>query len=1159
LYNKRGQFFVIIYNNPDFLKNFYIAITAFLFAAFLPVKGTSQACNLLTASYESAESRCAATGSITVNATGGSGNYQYKVSGPVTTNYTSSSLIVGLAAGKYLVFVKDIVTNCLYAQDSVTVAGSYITPSFTLVSTAVTCPNGNNGTITVTGTSNGRSPFSYKIVAPSASGTGTVSASGTFSGLLSGNYLIQLTDSCGAIQTRSIAVDNFLWFINSYTVTKLGCDSIAVVMILKDDRGNSTPHAVFNGFTYGASVIPGDTSWFTTNSFQYYKGKKHSVKLFAKDACGNIQMVVWSDNAIPNVNSSINISNRACSTFTARVRGQVNLTNPNYCIYNSSNVVISCNTTGVFTGLPYGSYCIRISDTCYDTTITRCFTVTRPVPATDLNVDIVRTCNSFTALITGQVNLSNPNYCLYGANNVLILCNTTGVFSGLPFGTYCIRVVNDPACYDTTITRCFTVARPVPRLGVDVSIYNRTCTTFTAEITDTADWNSPQFCLYTPAHVVIICNTTGVFNNLPYGTYCIEATNGAGCYDTTITRCFTVMRPTPVIDDYAVISNKTCTTFDATITGQTNVSNPQYCLYNNSNVLISCNATGIFTGIPYGSYCIKMQNDAACYDTVITRCFTEAGIPVDISLSARRSCTTIGTTDMRVRFDSGTPAYTVALYSPAGVLLQSASASGSTYTFFSLPGLVSPAKYKVIVTDFCGRKDSGLVSSNVSRVNRVVSTVIKCPSAVWANGSADVVIDINDNNIGGNIIPKIIMKNGQTVSVNATTTVGYVYTFSNLGPATYIFDTYISDCNKHVFDTVVVRAYQFPGLTSSKAFQCDNQSYTVTASVTGGRPPFMYEIFGSVPAVPSIVTAPQASPVFTINNGASYSLIRLRVVDACGNASLYDANVLPLSNFLVFTDSLECFNHSLTLRVDSIANATYSWYKRVIPNDSILVGAGPSYYVPNLTPSDTGRYFCIISINNGCVTKVANYKVSGWCGNVLPVPVTLHGEKMDNANRLYWQADKASSNKYHLQRSANSLSGFQTIMATDYAGNGEIFYKDINPPLNDSYYRLEIVGKDGGVDYSNIVLLKKSVTGISIYPNPINSVLYISVNSLQSQSFSISISSLAGQRLFDKTYTDIQDAVLTIPRKSGITSGMYLLTITFLRSNEKQVFKLVYR
>jgi hypothetical protein len=681
-----------------------------LLIAFLPLAVVSQACNLLTATYETTESRCAATGSILVHASGGSGTYQYKVTGPVTSNYTSSNLIVGLSAGKYLVYIKDLVTNCLYAQDSVTVAGNYTAPSFALVSTSVTCLNGNNGTITVTGVTNGRSPFSYKIVAPSASGAGTTNTTGIFTGLVSGSYLIQLSDSCGAIQTRNILVDNFLWFINSYAVTKISCDSIAVVITLRDDKGNITPSPVFNGFTYGASVIPGDTSWYPANSFRYYKGKKHSVKLFAKDACGNTQMVVWNDNAIPSVNNNVNISNRACSTFTATVRGQANLTNPNYCIYNSSNAVVTCNTTGVFTGLSYGSYCIKISDTCYDTTITRCFTVARPVPALDINVSIVKTCNSFTAAITGQVNISSPNYCLYNASNVLILCNTTGVFTDLPFGTYCIKMTNNPACYDTVITRCFTVLRPVPQLGQLVTITNRTCSTFTAIMDDAADWDNPQFCLYTPAHVVLVCNTTGVFDNLPYGTYCIEVANNAACYDTTIIRCFTVIKPTPVIDAYPVISNKTCTSFTAAITGQTNVTNPQYCLYDNNNVLISCNTTGIFAGILYGSYCIKMQNDAACYDTLITTCFAEAGIPLSFSLSAKKSCTTIGATDLKVTFSSGTPAYSLALYSPTGGLLQTASTSSASYTFLSIPGLVSPLKYKVVVTDFCGRMDSAFSS-----------------------------------------------------------------------------------------------------------------------------------------------------------------------------------------------------------------------------------------------------------------------------------------------------------------------------------------------------------------------------------------------------------------------------------------------------------------
>ena len=120
---------------------------------------------------------------VQINASGGSGNYQYKVSGPVSTPYTSSSLISGLSPGRYLVTVKDIVTNCEYAKDSITIDGDYVAPSFTMVATDVTCINGTDGTITITSQQYGRAPFSYKIIAPSASGVGTVSVTGFFTGL----------------------------------------------------------------------------------------------------------------------------------------------------------------------------------------------------------------------------------------------------------------------------------------------------------------------------------------------------------------------------------------------------------------------------------------------------------------------------------------------------------------------------------------------------------------------------------------------------------------------------------------------------------------------------------------------------------------------------------------------------------------------------------------------------------------------------------------------------------------------------------------------------------------------------------------------------------------------------------------------------------------
>jgi Secretion system C-terminal sorting domain len=1291
-----------------------------------PKNTFSQTCDSLTATYIETESRCAATGSVQINASGGSGTYEYKAVGPVVTNYTSSSLITGLSAGRYLIIIRDVINNCIYDKDSITIAGDYLAPNFTMLSTDVTCINGNDGVITVTSQSFGRGPFLYKIIAPSASGVGTVNATGIFTGLTPGNYLIQLTDSCGAIQTRGDVIQNYDWIIKNYTVTKISCDSVAVSMILRDSRGKETPDSVFNGFLYGAAVIPGDTTWFSSNTFTYFKGNKRSVKLFAKDKCGNIKWVTWVDTNVPRVNAAVLITNKTCADFTAAITGQVNLTNPEYCIYDTAQVLISCNNTGSFTMLPYGSYCIKITDKCYDTTITRCFTVNKPVPGVSTTVQITTSCKDFTATIAGQTNLNNPYYCLYDSSDILLYCDSTGSFTNLTYGSrYCIKIINDPACYDTVITRCFTALRPVPSVdanvritdkicqtytatvtgqtnlnnpnyclydandvllycdssgvfpnllygtkycikifnypacydtvivrcfvvdrpepsaGPDVKITNLTCLTFTATITDTLNLNNARYCIYTPAHVLIICNNTGVFDDLPYGTYCIEVVNDSTCYDTTIVRCFTVNRPVPsvgavvnitdlncstftaaaadiinlndpeyclytaahvlikcnttgIFDSLAygsycieiannpkcydttiircftvnkpvpsinaapAITNKNCTSFTATVIGQANIYNALYCIYDSLNVLVSCNRTGVFPNLTYGNYCIQVKNNLNCYDTIIRRCFSVLPPVATITVSARKSCATLGASNLRVNFDSGTPDYSVSLYSPAGVLLQTVTTSNSSYTFLSLPNLAAPQQYKIVVTDQCGSKDSALVTPNISIVNRRLSVTQKCPSGIWPIGSSDVIIDIS-NNIGGSITPKIIKRNGAPVSINASSNIGYKYTFLDLSPATYIFDTYIDDCNKHVYDTVEVRIYLFPILSSSNAYQCDNNGFVVSAKVQGGVGPYMYEIIGSVPASPGIVTAPQASPVFSINNGTVYSLVRLRVLDGCGNAALYDVSVLPLANLIVTADSPQCFNNSLTLRVDSIANADYTWYKRILPNDSIIVGTGATYHIPVLTLSDTGRYFCKVVVNSGCLIKYANYVITGYCYIVLPNDVTLNGIKQKEGNRLYWDATAANDREYALQRSDKPNGPYQTISTTANSNQRIFSVLDNNPAAENNFYRLKITGADNKIKYSNIVSLKNTKFDITVFPNPVENMLFISLKSNTAKNYLVEINSITGQKIRSQTYHNVRNMVVDYPRNATTPPGIYTVTITDMQSNEKQTYKVVYK
>ena len=162
--------------------------------------------------------------------------------------------------------------------------------------------------------------------------------------------------------------------------------------------------------------------------------------------------------------------------------------------------------------------------------------------------------------------------------------------------------------------------------------------------------------------------------------------------------------------------------------------------------------------------------------------------------------------------------------------------------------------------------------------------------------------------------------------------------------------------------------------------------------------PFTYEIIGSTPATPSILAGPQSSPLFNINNGTNYSLIRLRALDACGNASLADASILPLANDEIIATS-NCFLQPTTLSVDSIYNSTYSWYKKtnITDADSTLIGSASSYYIPTVLPSDTGIYICHIEVNSGCVKRTYIYDLNASCYLILPVTLfDFNGNYIDD-------------------------------------------------------------------------------------------------------------------------------------------------------------------
>lgn len=1194
----------------------------------------AQDCNLLKATFQTFESRCAATGSIKVSASGGSGNYKYKTFGPVNSNFTTTDSITGLSAGTYTVVINDIVSNCTLTKTGIVVEGSYEDPRFTLISVDVSCDNGNNGSISTSGLQKGRQPFTYSIVAPSPMGVGTTSDDGNFPNLIAGDYNIRLTDSCGGIQTRTVTINNYTWKIDSYPFTKFSCDSANGSLKVIDSKGRISTIDGIPGFTYGVVTQPGDTTWSANATFRIGVNGVSQVDVFAKDACGKIKKVSVPLLLIPSLDANIAITNKICSSFTASVSGVTNFSNPNFCLYDKNDVLISCNSSGVFTNLSYGNYCVKAHDACSDTTITRCFNA-QP-PSISIANDVIisnKNCNTFDVAITGQTGLTNPayvlllngtvykgvnstgvftalpygdycivtsdgcrdttitrcfsarrptpvvdpviipsyvncvnfgivvggdsltlpEYCLFDTNHVKLSCNNTGIFDSIPLGSYCVTVHD--ACLDTTFTRCFSVGPPAIVNDVTITITNKTCSTFTASA-GTSNLHNVEFCLYNDADVLIACDSSGIFNNLAYGSYCIKSKND--CPDTTVVSCFSASAPVPAVSGTVSKSNKTCTTFSAQITGQKNLTSPQYCLIDASNDTLACNSTGKFDNIPYGSYCIQIKN--SCYDTTLKVCFSNTPTPFKITATASKSCN-YGTSKFVINV-TGTLPVNIKIYYPGDSLLLDNNYATSSISIDKFADLPIGLFYRIIAKDVCGNIDSAKLSPLISFLNHSIIVQTKCPGSVWANGSGNINATVTSNM--GSLTVSIIKKDNNSMSVTPTVVAGSLYSFNDLGPATYILSYKTNDaCNVYYYDTIIVPPYQYPNLNRSSAYQCDVNGFSVGAVASNGVGPFTYEIIGSTPAAPSILASPQPDPVFNIDNGFNYSLIRLRALDACGNATLGDASILPLANSRIKV-SFNCFGSPSTLSVDTLYNSTYSWYKKTNVNDvdSVLIGTGINYFVPSVAPQDTGIYICHLMVNNGCITRVYYYNLNGDCYPVLPVLMQeFTGKYINDAVLLNWIVNNSKDLKKTVveRKTVNGFVDIAEINAENYSSISRYHFLDKNP-ADRNFYRLRLINNDGTFIYSQIIFLQNinQERQVQIYPNPATDKVNVEFNRPDNHIYKVSLLNMLNQNVKEFSFQNGNGNRLQIRRSKGMSDGMYILRLIDMNTNEEFSYKIIF-
>jgi hypothetical protein len=353
-----------------------------------------------------------------------------------------------------------------------------------------------------------------------------------------------------------------------------------------------------------------------------------------------------------------------------------------------------------------------------------------------------------------------------------------------------------------------------------------------------------------------------------------------------------------------------------------------------------------------------------------------------------------------------------------------------------------------------------------------------------------------------------------------------------------------------------VPPYAYPSQGESALYQCDNNGFSLGADVQGGVSPYSFQIIGSTPSSPSIISSLQSSPIFNINNGTIYSLVRLRTIDACGNATLSDVSVLPLQNIAI-NASETCFYHNVILSVNTIPNATYLWYKKTTATDSTLIGSGQTYNFPFFLPEEIGLFVCKMVVNGGCVTRLAYFTLDGNCGNVtLPVSIQLKGRKEGKANQLFWNsANQVGVIKYIIERKGAEDEKYKAVGTITVNNNGAYSFND-NVFIGLNLYRLKIVFANKE-EYTNVVSLRSAEGFISIYPNPAKDVVHISLSAEKPSDYLIELMNTSGQPVYKREVRNATNTIINYYRNKNIQPGIYILSVRNINTGSTEIYKLL--
>ncbi len=172
-------------------------------------------------------------------------------------------------------------------------------------------------------------------------------------------------------------------------------------------------------------------------------------------------------------------------------------------------------------------------------------------------------------------------------------------------------------------------------------------------------------------------------------------------------------------------------------------------------------------------------------------------------------------------------------------------------------------------------------------------------------------------------------------------------------------------------------------------------------------------------------------------------------------------------------------------------------------------------------------------------------------------PVTLvkfSGARVNNTtNMLKWSTTTETNNTgFEILRSADGVKFNKIAMVQTKANNGtsntalDYNYADVEAPKGTNYYRLNQLDKNGKSTLSEIVVIKEKAAFqvASIYPNPVQESMTLSINSPATLKGKAVITDMTGKNLLSNTFSIFAGDNLVKLNVSNLKAGNYTITVT---------------